>query len=80
MFELLRDGVWQPSPVDGSDPQASRAVSIPPGTWHRITIGTHDFVSVSFHTVPAHELIEETPVGDDLSSTRQRLYHSSHDA
>jgi hypothetical protein len=52
-----------------------RAISIPAGTWHRIEIGPEDFLSLSFHTVPAGELIEETPVGDDLSVTRKRLYH-----
>jgi hypothetical protein len=31
---------------------------------------------MSFHTIPAEQLIEETPVGEDLSVTTQRLYHA----
>ena len=48
-----------------SDPNApleQRWISIPPNVWHRpvIPIGA-DWVVVSFHTVPATELIEERP-------------------
>ena len=74
LFELFVDGRWTPWPIDGETESAS-AVSIPPSVWHRIQIGPTNFVSVSFHTVAADQLIEETPVGDDLSVTKQRLYH-----
>jgi hypothetical protein len=55
---------WQ-SNVLISDPNASleqRWISIPPNVWHRpvIPMGA-DWVVVSFHTVPATELIEERP-------------------
>jgi hypothetical protein len=43
--------------------------------WHRIAIGPETFVSLSFHTAPASELIEETCVGDDFANTKRRLYH-----
>ncbi len=77
LFEVLVDGAWLPWPLDGKDEsEVTSAISIPPSIWHRIQIGSENFVSVSFHTVPAAELIEETPVGDDLSVTRQRLYHA----
>ena len=78
LFEVLRDGVWQQRPVDGTrgDPLDGGCVSIPSGAWHRIRIGPENFLSVSFHTVPASELIEETPVGDDLAVTHRRLYSS----
>lgn len=48
-----------------SDPGASleqRWISIPSNVWHRPVIPTGaDWVVVSFHTVPADELIEERP-------------------
>src|SRR5437667_11661593 len=48
-----------------SDPRAPlerRWVSIPPNVWHRPVIPEGaDWVVVSFHTVPAAELIEERP-------------------
>jgi hypothetical protein len=55
---------WQ-SNVLINDPNASleqRWISIPPNVWHRPVIPTGaDWVVVSFHTVPATELIEERP-------------------
>jgi len=56
--------VWQ-SNLLVSDPQAPlerRWVSIPQNIWHRPAIPKGaDWVVVSFHTVPAAELIEERP-------------------
>jgi hypothetical protein len=74
LFEVLIDGSWSARPIGGAT--AADAVSIPPSVWHRIRIGPQNFLSASFHTVPADQLIEETPVGDDLSNTRRRLYHA----
>ena len=55
---------WQ-SNILVSDPKApleARWISIPPNIWHRPVIPTRtDWVVVSFHTVPATELIEERP-------------------
>ena len=75
LFEVFIDSSWSPWPISG-DTESGSAVSIPPSVWHRIQIGPRNFVSVSFHTVAADRLIEETPVGDDLSRTKQRLYHA----
>jgi organic hydroperoxide reductase OsmC/OhrA len=77
LFELYVDDVWTPHPIDsaGSCVEA-RSISIPAGTWHRIKIGAQNLASLSFHTVVASELIEETPVAEDLSVTRRRLYHA----
>jgi len=65
--------VWQ-SNVLVSDPQAlleRRWVSIPQNIWHRPVIPKGaDWVVVSFHTVPAAELIEERP------GAKQMLYLS----
>jgi len=78
VFKVLEDNTWLPCPISasGSGEAGNQSVSIPVGTWHRIGIGPENFVSFSFHTVPAHELIEETPVNDDLSVTQKRLYHA----
>lgn len=78
LFEVFIDGSWSPRPASGGEgeSQHARAVSIPPSVWRRIRIGPQNFVSVSFHTVPPDQLIEETPIGNDLSNTTQRLYHA----
>ena len=77
LFELYVDGVWSSHPIDSAGPSVgAKSVSIPTGTWHRIKIGPQNLASLSFHTVIASELIEETPVGEDLSVTRKRLYHA----
>jgi hypothetical protein len=64
---------WQ-SNVLISDPNASlerRWISIPRNVWHRPVIPKGaDWVVVSFHTVPADELIEERP------GARQMLYEA----
>src|SRR5881392_3666420 len=59
-------GTWQ-SKILISDPEAPlerRWISIPQNVWHRPIVGPDtDWVVVSFHTVPAEELIEERPDG-----------------
>ncbi|MCI0707398.1 MAG: hypothetical protein L0Y80_07950 [Ignavibacteriae bacterium] len=75
-FETFSGTLWLPHSLASSGKSLEeQAIFIPTNTWHRITIGPGNFVSVSFHTVPAKELIEETPVNNDLSVTQQRLYH-----
>jgi hypothetical protein len=76
LFEVYENGGWQPRPVDasGRDLEAG-AVSVPPNVWHRIAIGPETFVSLSFHTARASELIEETCEGDDFTKTKRRRYH-----
>ena len=45
---------------EASAPLERRWISIPPNVWHRPVVGKDaDWVVVSFHTVPAEELIEE---------------------
>jgi hypothetical protein len=76
LFEIYEDGAWQSRPVIASNSDLeARTVSIPPNVWHRIAIGPETFVSLSFHTAPAAELIEETCEGDDFTNTKRRLYH-----
>ena len=73
LFEVFVDGVWSGCPIDSV--VGAKTISIPAYTWHRIKIGPTHFVSLSFHTVPAKDLIEETPINNDLSITQRRLYH-----
>jgi hypothetical protein len=65
--------VWQ-SNVLVSDPAAQlerRWISIPQDIWHRPVVAkSADWVVVSFHTVPAGELVEERP------GAKQMLYAS----
>jgi hypothetical protein len=53
---------WQSNVLvsEPSAPLERRWISIPPNVWHRPAVGKDaDWVVVSFHTVPAEELIEE---------------------
>src|SRR5438034_11176967 len=68
---------WQ-SNVLVSEPGAPlerRWISIPRNVWHQVVVpeGT-DWVVVSFHTVPAEELIEERPDASNAERTKQMLY------
>jgi len=70
-------GQWQ-SNVLVSDPAAPlerRWISIPRNVWHRPVIGRDaDWAVVSFHTVPAEELIEERPDSSSKAATKQMKY------
>jgi hypothetical protein len=60
-----------------SDPAAAleqRWISIPPNVWHRPVVGKDaDWVVVSFHTVPAEELIEERPSPSEVGGETKRM-------
>ena len=77
-FERYSGGAWRPHSLVSADDAdlASRWVSIPPSTWHRLVVGSEPWGLLSFHTVVPEELIEETPVdADDLDGhTRQDRY------
>ena len=70
-------GRWQ-SNVLVSDPKAPlerRWISILPNVWHRPLVGADaDWAVVSFHTVPADELIEERPDSSRKDGTKQMKY------
>lgn len=70
---------WKPNVLvsDPTTPMEQRWVSIPPNVWHQpVTPPGEDWVVVSFHTVPAAELIEERPSSGDTSATKQMHYVS----
>jgi hypothetical protein len=60
-------------------PMERRWISIPPNVWHRPVVGKDlDWVVVSFHTVPAEELIEEKlDEASDGGTTRKRYLEAS---
>ena len=67
------DIVWQSNILvsDEDAPLEQRWISIPQNVWHRPVIPkTAEWVVVSFHTVPAAELVEERP------GARQMLYET----
>lgn len=70
------EGRWQSNPLvsEASAALEARWVSIPPHVWHQAVVPDRDWVVVSFHTVPAHELIEERPDAEDAGRTQQRHY------
>src|SRR5215471_12433682 len=74
------DIVWQ-SHILVSDPEASlerRWISIPQNVWHRPVIPKGaDWVVVSFHTVPAEELIEERPPDGAAGMMKRMRYMAS---
>ncbi len=76
-FQTGELGKWR-SNILVSDPDApleGRWISIPMNVWHRPVIGaTADWAVVSFHTVPAEELIEERPDDSREAGTRQMKY------
>src|SRR5213592_1671997 len=70
-------GRWQSNVLVSNTeaPLDRRWISIPPNVWHRPVVGKdEDWVVVSFHTMPAEELIEERPDDTREAGTRQMKY------
>jgi hypothetical protein len=71
------DASWK-SNILVSDPDLplyQRWISIPQNVWHQPVVpDTGDWVVVSFHTVPAEELIEERPDPENQAGTKQMRY------
>ncbi len=60
---------------DPGVPLEKRWISIPQNVWHQPVISKEaDWVVVSFHTVPAEELIEERPETSGPERTKQMRY------
>jgi hypothetical protein len=67
---------WQSNVLvsESSAPLERRWISIPPNVWHRPVVGADvDWVVISFHTVPAEELIEEK-LDESGAGTKQKKY------
>ena len=70
-------GQWQSNVLVGEHEAAleRRWISIPQNVWHRPVVGTDaDWTVVSFHTVPAEELIEEKPDDSSQDGRKQMKY------
>src|SRR4030095_11365196 len=68
---------WQSNMLisDPDAPLEKRWISIPQNVWHQPLISKEaDWVVVSFHTVPAEELIEERPESRGQERTKQMRY------
>ena len=68
---------WQSNMLisDSDAPLEKRWISIPQNVWHQPVISKEaDWVVVSFHTVPAEELIEERPETSGHERTKQMRY------
>ena len=70
-------GKWQSNVLvsDYNAPLEQRWISIPTNVWHRPVVNVEgDWAVVSFHTVPAEQLIEERPDDSREAGTRQMKY------
>jgi hypothetical protein len=70
-------GQWQSNVLLGGrdSPLEQRWISIPQNVWHRPIVGADaDWAVVSFHTVPAEELIEEKLDHSSQTGTKQMKY------
>jgi hypothetical protein len=70
-------GQWQSNVlISNSDaPLEQRWISIPQNVWHRPVVARDaNWVVVSFHTVPAEELMEERPDDKSRDGTKQMKY------
>jgi hypothetical protein len=69
-------GQWQSNVLVGEHeaPLERRWISIPQNVWHRPVVGADaHWTVVSFHTVPAEDLIEEKP-DDSQDGTKRKKY------
>ena len=75
-LQTREEGRWRSHALvsDQEAPIEKRWVSIPVNTWHQVVVPGDHWTVVSFHTVPAEELIEERPARDDAGAGRRRLY------
>jgi hypothetical protein len=75
-LQVMVDRAWQSNQLvsELSAPFERRWLSIPPFIWHQAVVPASNWVVVSFHTVPSHELIEERPGPGTEAATRQRTY------
>jgi hypothetical protein len=77
-FELREGADWREHPLVSTEAASveQRWVSIPPSTWHRLSVGSEAWGMLSFHTVAPEELIEEKPVDPNNleGETRQERY------
>jgi hypothetical protein len=81
-LQTWEDGAFRSNRLadDAAAPLERRWVSIPVNVWHKPVMGAEDWVVVSFHTVPADELIEERGDPETQAETHQETYRARSDA
>ncbi len=70
------DNPWFSHPLD-SDPHrplVDRWLVIPVKVWHQAVVPNQNWAVVSFHTAPAHELMEERPDPSNSHMLQQKIY------
>ena len=75
-LQMWDDNIWR-SHILVPDLDADiekRWATVPINVWHKPVVQNANWIVVSFHTVPAEELIEERPESADMKQTRQRRY------
>lgn len=77
-LQVWQDDQWKSNPLvdEFAAPLHSRWLSIPVNIWHQAVVPDRDWVVVSFHTVPAAQLIEERPDSSNPAQTTRRRYVS----
>ena len=75
-FQTRPDADWCSNHLrsDPAAPLEARWISIPKNVWHQGVVGPDNWAVVSFHTVEAHELVEERPPTEADGAPRQRHY------
>jgi hypothetical protein len=75
-FQIWIEGRWRSHFLcsDRSAPLQARWISVPPGVWHQGVVSAGNWVVVSFHTAPEHELVEERLESGESGDLRLRKY------
>jgi hypothetical protein len=77
-LQTMVDGQWRSSELvsELQMPLLKRWASIPVSVWHQAVVPQQNWVVVSFHTVPAFELIEERSDPDNSDRLVRKNYVS----
>jgi len=77
-LQTIVDAQWCSNELvsDPPMPLLRRCASIPVKVWHQAVVPNQNWAVVSFHTVPAHELIEERPEPRNCQRLVQKNYVS----
>jgi hypothetical protein len=67
---------WESHPLvsDATADLKKRWISIPVNVWHQCVVPEGNWVVVSFHMVPAEQLIEERPDSELAGQTKRKTY------
>lgn len=79
-FQTRLEGPWESNFLKSNRKVSfeDRWISIPPFVWHQSAAPKADWVVVSFHTVPAEDLIEERPLDETGTKVAKMKYLEGH--